>query len=54
MISWAFYSVILWVLGELHDFFGILLKVILLVWGEPRDFLGHFTQSHIMGLGRTA
>ena len=30
-------------------FLGILLKVILLVWGEQRDFLGHFTQSHIMG-----
>ena len=48
MIFGAFYSVILWVWGELHDFW-VFYSVILLVWGEPRDFLGHFTQSHIMG-----
>ena len=34
--------------------FGIFRKVILGVLGELRNFLGHFTQSHIMGLGRTA
>ena len=35
------FKVILWVQGELHDFWVFyLLKVILLVWGELRDFLG--------------
>ena len=53
MIFLAFYAVILWFWGELHDFCGAFYSVILWVWGELHDFLGHFTQSHIIGLGRT-